>query len=67
MIQEEPKFFKSKYFVNEPCNWHLKKGAPKEIQEEFDAFVKAMNSQYADRQTETKKNNVSEASKWLMI
>ena len=35
-----PKFFTSKYFVPEIDNWHLKKGAPKEIQKEFDAWMK---------------------------
>jgi hypothetical protein len=34
-----PKFVDSAYFVDEPGNWHLKAGAPTEVQEEFQAFV----------------------------
>ena len=36
-----PAFFNSPYFVPDPDNWHLKPGAPKEIQEEFEAYMKA--------------------------
>lgn len=36
-----PDFFTSEWFVPEPDNWHLKPGAPKEIQDEFDAYMKA--------------------------
>lgn len=35
-----PDFFTSEFFVPEPDNWHLKEGAPKEVQEEFDAWMK---------------------------
>ncbi|MDP4172016.1 MAG: hypothetical protein Q8906_15510 [Bacillota bacterium] len=35
----EPDFTKSPYFVDEPGNWHLKPGAPKEIQEEFEKYL----------------------------
>lgn len=35
-----PKFINSPYFVGEPDNWHLKPGAPEEVQKEFDEFMK---------------------------
>lgn len=35
-----PKFFKSEYFVCEVDNWHLKEGAPKDIVEEFEKWMK---------------------------
>ena len=41
MIGEIPKFFDSPYFVDEPGNWHLKPGAPKEIVNEFNQYMKA--------------------------
>lgn len=34
-----PTFINSPYFVSEQDNWHLKPGAPKEVQEEFNAFM----------------------------
>ena len=34
-----PKFIDSPYFVEEPDNWHLKPGAPEEVQKEFDEFM----------------------------
>lgn len=34
-----PAFFTSPYFVPDPDNWHLKPGAPKEIQDEFDQWM----------------------------
>ena len=40
MSVSAPKFIDSPYFVGEPDNWHLKPGAPKEVQEEFDEFMK---------------------------
>lgn len=33
-------FMKSEWFVPEVDNWHLKEGAPKEIQEEFEEYMK---------------------------
>ena len=36
-----PKFYDSPYFVDEPGNWHLKPGAPKEVVDEFNAFMGA--------------------------
>ena len=44
MMQEYPKFYDSPYFVDEPGNWHIKPGAPKEVVEEFEAFQKAQKS-----------------------
>ena len=40
MIGEMPKFFESEYFVDEPGNWHLKPGAPKEVVDEFKKYMK---------------------------
>lgn len=34
-----PAFFTSPYFVMETDNWHLKDGAPEEVQKEFDEFM----------------------------
>ena len=34
-----PKFIDSPYFVPEEDNWHLKPGAPEEVQKEFDEFM----------------------------
>jgi len=45
-----PKFFTSEWFVDEPDNWHLKPGAPKEIVDEFNAYMKA--------QEEAEKENI---------
>ena len=35
-----PNFFTSEWFVPETDNWHLKEGAPKEIVEEFNKYMK---------------------------
>lgn len=35
-----PKFFTSKWFVPEVDNWHLKPGAPKDIVDEFNEYMK---------------------------
>ena len=43
MIGTTPKFIDSPYFVGEFGNWHLKPGAPKEVQEEFNAYMEAMD------------------------
>lgn len=34
-----PSFTKSPYFVDEPGNWYLKDGAPKELQAEFEDYM----------------------------
>lgn len=39
MSSSKPKFVDSPYFINEPGNWRLKKGAPVDVQKEFDAFM----------------------------
>lgn len=43
MIGERPDFIDSPYFVMEIGNWYLKDGAPKEVVEEFNRFMKMMN------------------------
>lgn len=40
MIGTAPKFINSPYFVPEAGNWHLKDGAPKEVVEEFNEFLR---------------------------
>ena len=44
MSVSAPKFINSSYFVEEPDNWHLKPGAPEEVQKEFDEFMKEYDS-----------------------
>ena len=44
-----PKFFTSEYFVPEPDNWHLKEGAPPEVVEEFEAYMKEHGYQEENR------------------
>jgi hypothetical protein len=39
MPKKQPNFTKSPYFVNDPGNWHLKTGAPEEVQEEFENYM----------------------------
>ena len=45
-------FFNSVFFVAVTENWHLKPGAPPEVVEEFEAYMK--------RQKENKENNIVE-------
>ena len=40
MSVAKPDFVDSPYFVAEEDNWHLKEGAPKEVVEEFEKFMK---------------------------
>jgi hypothetical protein len=57
MTQDEPKFVKSKYFVNEPGNWHLKPGAPDDVRKEFREFMAAQQqSQPPDKIIITEKD-----------
>jgi hypothetical protein len=42
MPRIRPEFTKSPYFVEEPGNWHLKTGAPKELQIEFENFMDSL-------------------------
>lgn len=37
-----PEFTKSPYFVDEPGNWYLKPGAPKELQIEFENYMNSL-------------------------
>lgn len=39
MIGEKPGFIDSPFFYADIDGWHLKPGAPKEVQEEFDAYM----------------------------
>lgn len=41
MPLKRPDFMKTDYFVDEPGNWHLKPGAPKELQEEFHQYMES--------------------------
>lgn len=45
-----PSFFTSEYFVPEVDNWHLKDGAPPEVVEEFEEYMK--------RDQEAKENGI---------
>lgn len=40
-----PDFFTSEWFVPEPDNWHLKPGAPQEIVDEFNEYMKTHSSE----------------------
>ena len=51
MMTEAPKFMDSPYFVDEPGNWHLKPGAPAEVVEEFNNYMKATEEIYEERTT----------------
>jgi hypothetical protein len=42
MSRIRPKFTKSPYFVDEPGNWHLKPGAPKDLQIEFENYMNSL-------------------------
>lgn len=39
MPRIRPEFTKSPYFIDEPGNWHLKSGAPIELQAEFNQYM----------------------------
>lgn len=39
MTSSRPNFLDSEYFVDEPGNWHIKKGAPQEVINEFNEFM----------------------------
>jgi hypothetical protein len=49
MSTDEPAFMDSPYFVMELNNWHLKPGAPAEVQKEFDEFMKLFETPVVDR------------------
>ncbi|CAH2714283.1 hypothetical protein BACCIP111895_01444 [Neobacillus rhizosphaerae] len=42
MPRIRPEFTKSTYFVDEPGNWHLKAGAPKELQAELKNYLNSL-------------------------
>ena len=43
MTEKHLKFMSSKYFVDEPGNWHLKEGAPRELQKELVNYLQSLN------------------------
>lgn len=47
MTGTAPNFINSPFFVNEPGNWHLKPGAPKEVVQEFNDFMQALQLEEA--------------------
>jgi hypothetical protein len=42
MPRIRPEFTKSPYFVDEPGNWHLKPGAPSELQDELKRYLQEL-------------------------
>lgn len=44
MPRIRPEFTKSPYFVDEPGNWHLKAGAPKELQMELENYLNSLEA-----------------------
>ena len=44
MPKIRPEFTKSPYFVDEPGNWHLKPGAPKELQIELNQYISPLEN-----------------------
>ncbi|MED4204004.1 hypothetical protein [Neobacillus mesonae] len=42
MPRIRPDFTNSPYFVDEPGNWHLKPGAPKELQIELEQYLDSL-------------------------
>jgi hypothetical protein len=46
MPRKRPQFTKSPFFIDEPGNWHLKPGAPVEIQEEFENYMSSLMDDY---------------------
>jgi hypothetical protein len=42
MPRIRPEFTTSPYFVDEPGNWHLKPGAPQDLQEEFNQYMEGL-------------------------
>ena len=41
MSMTAPKFIDSEYFYIDDDGWHLKEGAPEEVQKEFDEYMSA--------------------------
>lgn len=44
MTTPEPSFMKSKYFVMEFNNWHMKEGAPQKEVDELNAYLALLES-----------------------
>lgn len=44
MPEKHPSFVYSEYFVDEPGNWHFKEGAPKELQNELQSYLRSLNT-----------------------
>lgn len=44
MSKKLPDFIKSEYFVAEPGNWHLKEGAPKQLQKELSHYIQSLTT-----------------------
>ncbi|EKN65786.1 hypothetical protein BABA_18527 [Neobacillus bataviensis LMG 21833] len=44
MPRIRPEFTKSPYFVDEPGNWHLKPGAPNELQIELANYLLSLEN-----------------------
>jgi len=42
MPRKRPRFTMSPYFVDEPGNWHLKEGAPKDMQLELENYLSSL-------------------------
>lgn len=42
MPRIRPEFTKSPFFVDEPGNWHLKPGAPKELQIQLERYLSSL-------------------------
>ncbi|MGV3465843.1 MAG: hypothetical protein ACO1OT_11180 [Heyndrickxia sp.] len=45
MTRLRPTFMDSPYFVEEPGNWHLKSGAPVELQKELKEYLQALEDE----------------------
>ncbi|TWD92286.1 hypothetical protein FB550_11916 [Neobacillus bataviensis] len=48
MPRKRPEFTKSSYFVDEPGNWHLRPGAPKEMQVELENYLSSLENLHED-------------------
>ena len=48
MSVSRPNFVDSPYFVMEDENWHLKEGAPEDVQKEFDEFMQEQEKRNAE-------------------
>ena len=48
MIIEAPNFINSKYLIIDEQGWRLKEDAPKELQKEFDEFMRLINKENED-------------------